>query len=170
MKYELLDDFQTEIDDYAYAPLMTRFKAYLIDWVALMSVFAVMCLLLLLIGVIGELVEPIMVLMILAMFIWNALWEASSYQGTIGKIYYEIRVCTVDGERLTFKRALWRQLWKLFSWSLSYIGLAVMYFTKRKQGIHDLVAKTIVVDLTQRRASEKEYDSDNDAFIDAAYN
>ena len=71
---------------------------------------------------------------------------SSRYQATIGKIALGIIVVDSNGKRLTFPRALVRELGKSVSLLTFGIGFAMIGFTKKKQGLHDLFVFSVVVD------------------------
>lgn len=77
--------------------------------------------------------------------LYNAGMEATRYQGSVGKIALGIKVIGLNGERLTFSKALLRNLSKFISWAILCIGYAMIVFDERKQGLHDKIADTFVV-------------------------
>jgi uncharacterized RDD family membrane protein YckC len=50
-----------------------------------------------------------------------------------------------EGNRLSFGRATGRWLAKILSVLILWIGLIMIGFTERKQGLHDMIAGTLVV-------------------------
>jgi uncharacterized RDD family membrane protein YckC/Tfp pilus assembly major pilin PilA len=78
--------------------------------------------------------------------LYHAGQESSSRQATLGKRALGIKVTDDAGRRLRFSHALGR--W--FATALSYltfdVGFLMAAFTERRQALHDLVAKTHVVD------------------------
>lgn len=74
-----------------------------------------------------------------------ALMESSSYQATLGKMALGIKVTDIDGNKLTFARALGRNAAKYISAIICLIGFIIAAFTERKQALHDLIASTLVV-------------------------
>jgi len=73
-------------------------------------------------------------------------FHASRLMATPGKLAVGIKVVRSDGQRLTFGRSLGRGFAYYLSILSLYIGLLMAAFTRRKQGLHDLVCDTIVVD------------------------
>jgi uncharacterized RDD family membrane protein YckC len=71
--------------------------------------------------------------------------ESSSAQATWGKRALNIVVTDTDGRRVSFLRALGRNLAKIISALLLCLGYLMVAFTSRKQGLHDLIASTLVV-------------------------
>ena len=78
--------------------------------------------------------------------LYYALMESSRHQATIGKIAMGIKVVDQQGRRLTFSHALARWFAAGLSYLTLYIGFLMVAFTQKKQGLHDLVAGTFVVD------------------------
>ena len=56
-----------------------------------------------------------------------------------------IQVTDLQGNRVSFGRALGRTLAKILSAIILYIGFIMAAFTEKKQGLHDMVAGTLVV-------------------------
>ncbi len=81
----------------------------------------------------------------LATLIYYVLLESSSWQGTLGKRALHIKVTDLEGNRLGKGRALGRHLAKIISGLIFLIGYIMVAFTKKKQGLHDILAKTLVV-------------------------
>jgi uncharacterized RDD family membrane protein YckC len=71
--------------------------------------------------------------------------ESSSAQATWGKRALNIIVTDTNGQRLSFWRALGRYLGKFISAVLLGFGFLMVAFTARKQGLHDMMASTLVV-------------------------
>ncbi|MBD8882183.1 RDD family protein [Rhodanobacter sp. 7MK24] len=82
---------------------------------------------------------------------YYALCESSPWQATVGKLALGIRVTDMQGRRLTLGRALIRYPAMLLSQLILFVGFIMVAFTQRKQGLHDLIASTLVLN---GRASE----------------
>jgi uncharacterized RDD family membrane protein YckC len=67
--------------------------------------------------------------------------ESSRHGATIGKMLIGARVVDLDGHRLNFWRSVWRQCAKGALW----FGYFAVGFSERKQALHDMAAKTLVV-------------------------
>lgn len=78
-------------------------------------------------------------------WLYYALFESSHLQATIGKHLLHIKVTDMQGARATFARATGRHFGKILSGVILAIGYLMVAFTKRKQGLHDILAKTLVV-------------------------
>jgi len=90
-------------------------------------------------GVIGALVSFV------ASYGYYAGMESSSYQATVGKIALGIQVTDLSGDRISFGRALGRNLAEILSALILLIGYIMVAFTEKKQGLHDMIAGTLVV-------------------------
>lgn len=86
--------------------------------------------------------------MISAIFVLNwlyfALMESSKLQATVGKLAIGVVVTDLRGERLSFARATGRYFAKILSIMILCIGYIMVAFMPRKQGLHDLIASTLV--------------------------
>lgn len=71
--------------------------------------------------------------------------ESSSWQGTIGKKAVGLVVTDMNGNRISFLRALGRYVGKFLSAMIIFIGFIMVGFTERKQGLHDMIASTLVL-------------------------
>lgn len=85
------------------------------------------------------------VLPVMMFWAYFALMESSRHQGTLGKMVMGLRVMTEDGQRLSLGRATARFLGRMLSGMILCIGYIMVAFTEKKQGLHDLIAGTIVV-------------------------
>lgn len=83
------------------------------------------------------------VITLLIFVFYFTLFEQSKWKGSIGKIFTKLSVSDMDGERLTFKKTLFRNMLKIPS-ILTIIGVYIIDATKHKQSLHDLLARTKV--------------------------
>lgn len=81
----------------------------------------------------------------LVTWLYFALLENSSWQGTIGKKILRLYVTDSAGNRLRLARATGRNLSKCLSSTTAGVGYAMCGFTKKKQVLHDIVAKCLVL-------------------------
>ena len=86
---------------------------------------------------------------IIAGWLYYALMESSSKQGTIGKQVMGIRVTDLEGNQISFGRASGRYFGKILSALILAIGYLMMLFTQKKQTLHDLMAGCMVVKKSQ---------------------
>ena len=84
------------------------------------------------------------VLTIAASWLYEAVMESSSYQATLGKMILGMKVTDLYGNRISFARATGRHFAKILSAMILCIGFIMVGLTERKQGLHDLVAGTLV--------------------------
>jgi uncharacterized RDD family membrane protein YckC len=81
---------------------------------------------------------------VIALLYWTIM-ESSKYQATIGKLALGLKVTDMDGNSLDFVKALVRNLCKILSGMIMGIGYIIAGFTEKKQGLHDIIANTLVV-------------------------
>jgi len=77
-------------------------------------------------------------------WLYEAFMESSSYQATLGKMIFGMKVTDLNGNRISFERATGRHFAKWLSAMVLGIGYIMVGFTERKQGLHDLLAGTLV--------------------------
>jgi uncharacterized RDD family membrane protein YckC len=75
-------------------------------------------------------------------FLYMMLMEGESGQ-TLGKKFFKIKVVADDGSPLTFGRVFIRNVIGIFDRSV--IGAVIIWFSKRRQRLGDMAAKSIVV-------------------------
>ena len=83
-------------------------------------------------------------LTVVASWLYGALMESSSYQATLGKMIFSMKVTDLHGNRIDFARATGRHFAKWLSGLALCIGFIMVGFTERKQGLHDMLAGTLV--------------------------
>jgi uncharacterized RDD family membrane protein YckC len=66
---------------------------------------------------------------------------------TPGKMLFRLKVVRVDGQEMTYGRALLRLLCWILSMLLFGIGFLTIACTRRKHGLHDMLAGTSVIRL-----------------------
>jgi uncharacterized RDD family membrane protein YckC len=81
---------------------------------------------------------------VIAILYWS-LMESSKYQATVGKIALGLKVTDLDGNSLDFVKSLIRNVCKIISGMILFIGYIMAGFTEKKQGLHDIIAGTLVV-------------------------
>jgi len=147
----MFQNFQTP----AYAGFWMRVLAYIIDSLIMSIVFFPLGLLIGLLMAGSGLDEnsPVMAfgnlglngISILSGWLYHGFLESSSWQGTIGKKVLGLRVTDIDGHRIGFGRATGRYFGMILSGMICLIGFLMVAFTERKQGLHDLLAGTLVL-------------------------
>lgn len=87
----------------------------------------------------------VILMSIIINWLYYALMECSSKQGTIGKMAVGIKVTDYQGERIGFGRATGRFFAKYISGFILCIGYFMAGFTSNKQALHDIIASTYVI-------------------------
>jgi uncharacterized RDD family membrane protein YckC/Tfp pilus assembly protein PilE len=77
--------------------------------------------------------------------IYYAAFESSSAMATPGKMVLGIIVCDMHGRRMSFWRALGRNIAKWVSSIICNIGYFMAGFTQRRQALHDIICNCLVV-------------------------
>jgi len=88
-------------------------------------------------------------LAIMAIWVYFAVMESSSTQGTLGKMALGIKVTDTYGNRIGFGKASGRFFGKMISGIVLGIGFLMVAFTEKKQGLHDIMADCLVVNKNQ---------------------
>lgn len=82
---------------------------------------------------------------IIISWFYFALLESSSWQATIGKKAFGLKVTDMNLKRISFLRATGREFGKYLSMAILFIGFFMIAFTERKQGLHDKLAECLVI-------------------------
>ncbi len=77
--------------------------------------------------------------------LYHVIMESSAKQGTHGKQILQIRVCDMEGNRISLGNAAGRNLAKIFSLLPLFVGYLYIFFNKKQQGFHDVIAGTLVI-------------------------
>lgn len=125
--------------DKIYAGFWLRLVAFVIDGI--------------IIGFAGSFIQYFLVtfpsLMYIALillgWLYASLMESSNFQATIGKIVMSLQVQDMNGKRISFLRATVRHFSSFISFLLFFAGYIMIGFTKKKQGLHDIIAGCLVV-------------------------
>lgn len=78
-------------------------------------------------------------------WLYYSLMESSQRQATLGKLAAGIKVTDINGNRISFLQATGRYFAKILSGLMFGIGYLMIIFTEKKQGLHDILAGTLVV-------------------------
>ena len=78
-------------------------------------------------------------------WLYWALMESSSKQGTVGKDLVGIMVTDAEGSRMSFGKATVRHFAKVVSALPALAGFVMAGFTAKKQALHDLITGSRVV-------------------------
>jgi uncharacterized RDD family membrane protein YckC len=85
-----------------------------------------------------------LIVSIFASWLYEAFMESSSYQATLGKMIFRMKVTDLNGNRISFETATGRHFAKWLSGLILCIGFIMVGLTERKQGLHDILAGTLV--------------------------
>ncbi|KPP91468.1 RDD family protein [Erythrobacter sp. HL-111] len=131
-----------------YAGFWIRVGAYLIDTVILIAVQFVLALLTGAALFTTQAEETLGIADLLGTLVGFAYFigfEGSEMQATPGKKALGLIVTDERGGRISYLRAAGRSFGKILSGLVLAIGYIMVAFTERKQGLHDLLASTLVV-------------------------
>jgi len=129
---------QTKLDQVWYAAFRLRFRAYIRDFFICLAVFVLG-------GIIAGIVfenssaSRVVAFLLVGVFIMGyEPFMVSRYGGTFGHRSANIRVVRANtSENLSFWRAVIRALVK---WYFGLFSFVLMFCTKRRQSLHDLIA------------------------------
>jgi uncharacterized RDD family membrane protein YckC len=86
----------------------------------------------------------VLMVVVFGSWLYEAFMLSSPYQATLGKMIFGIMVSDLHGNRISFARATGRHFAKWLSGLFLCIGYIMVGFTERKQGLHDMLAGTLV--------------------------
>jgi uncharacterized RDD family membrane protein YckC len=129
-----------------YAGFWIRFAAYTID-VVVMLIPLNLLRFLMKAGVSPETYDAAgaELMVSIVWWIYCAVLESSPWQGTVGKKVLGLVVTDLNGKRIGFGRATGRFFAELLSFLLLAIGVLMVGWTQKKQGLHDMMAGTLVL-------------------------
>lgn len=78
-------------------------------------------------------------------WLYEALLTSSSWQATVGKRILDLKVTDELGNPISFEKATGRFFAKILSGLLFCFGFLMVAFSARKQGLHDMLAGTLVM-------------------------
>ncbi|MEX3625331.1 RDD family protein [Viridibacillus arvi] len=127
-----------------YVGFWKRFLSYTIDYLVVGSLSFIL-------SIVFSFAFPstfagVLLIQLLIDVCYYALLESSSLQGTLGKRALGIIVVDKNGDRISIGTAVIRFLIKTFLSPIFCIGFIMAAFTEKKQGLHDLIAKTYCVE------------------------
>lgn len=82
----------------------------------------------------------------LFLIVWSyfSFQESSTRKGTVGKQAMNLIVTDLEGNRISFAQATMRFLGKFPAAFPFFTGFLLIFFTKKKQAFHDILAQTLV--------------------------
>ena len=92
--------------------------------------------------------------------LYFAIQESSAYQATLGKRLLGLAVCNLEGERISLVRAIFRNVLRIINLMIFSIGYLLILFTPKEQGLHDLIAKTLVIDESEYEDVDEDEDEE----------
>ena len=87
----------------------------------------------------------VVIISIIPHWLYFTVLESSTWQGTIGKRLFSIRVTDLSGRQISFARANGRYFGKFVSALILGMGYVIVAFTDRKQALHDTMASCLVL-------------------------
>lgn len=97
------------------------------------------------ISTLPELPTALVALYVFLPLVYFAGFESSRLQATPGKFLLRIYVTDLNGNAISFWRALGRYFGKIASSLILNLGYLLAAFTIKKQALHDMLAHTLVV-------------------------
>ncbi len=82
--------------------------------------------------------------LVLGFLYFTLLWS-SAMQASLGQKVCGLKVITTAGGQLSYLNAVGRYFALLLSFMILFIGVIMVAFTERKQGLHDMLAGTYVI-------------------------
>ena len=150
--------YQSAYDNVVYAGFWFRFAACIIDYIVLYIANLLIQLPLTIFMRMGSggggpgmfpalygFASLSFVLSICTRWLYYAWMESSSNQGSLGKMACGIKVTDMNGERISFAHATGRYFASILSTLALCVGYIIAGFTDKKQALHDMIAKTLVV-------------------------
>ena len=119
-----------------YGDLGKRIVASIIDSIVLSAIGFLLGLLLSFAGVI---IAP------LVSWLYYILLEGGSWHATLGKRMMGLYVADADGNGIKYSTAILRMIGKMLSGLILGIGYIIGFFNDSKQCLHDMIAKTYVL-------------------------
>ena len=154
---EIVEQVSSTISNPRYAGFWRRFGAVIIDSIFLAAVFfSIEAIASLIVGApLGSfrflnsdwmiLDRALEVVIALVTFLYFTVFESSRKQATLGKSVFNLKVTDCWGNRIKFMRAVVRYIGHYISAIILLIGYLMVIWTKKKQGLHDKMAGTLVI-------------------------
>jgi uncharacterized RDD family membrane protein YckC len=93
--------------------------------------------------------RPVSIVIVLLGYAYYVLFECSKWQATPGKLALDLRVAGLqDGQRLSLGRSAGRnavRLLNIVTGLIPFVCYVAVAWTQRRQGLHDLLAGTVVL-------------------------
>jgi uncharacterized RDD family membrane protein YckC len=121
------------VPSFDYASFGRRFLAFILD----AMILAIPCM-------IANHIIPIVGSIAVAFF-YGPILESSDLQATLGKHLMGIQVVDLQGRRISLQASLIRNVIKIFSTGILFLGYFFALFTQRHQALHDMLADTVII-------------------------
>ncbi len=126
-----------------------RLLATVVDWLIVSAGYIIIAFIIVMTvhnRMVGLVVTACLFILIpLTRLIYQVIMESSAKQATYGKQLLRIRVCDLEGQRISALHALGRNMAKIFSVLTFFIGYLFSFFNKKQQCLHDIIAGTLVM-------------------------
>lgn len=107
-------------------------------------------------GILGVVFVLLVIVIMLLSNFGYFVYMTYKYQSTLGKMAVGIKVLNDNGKKPTLSEVMMREvLGKIVSYLTMKIGYLIAAFTDKKQALHDMIGKTIVVAKDQKEGSNK---------------
>lgn len=118
-----------------YGGFIGRFIAYIIDNLVFVPIY-------LIVPMDSELVQ-----FLVWIILWTAyyVWMNGTYGATIGKMLLKLKIVKEDGSKITYSDALLREIGSYLSFVVLCLGYLAIIGDKKKQGWHDKISHTVVL-------------------------
>ena len=92
-----------------------------------------------------ELEIVVNIMSIVTWWLYSAVFESSNFMATPGKMALGIVVTDYQNQKISFAQASGRHFGKIISGIIIGIGFIMAAFTEKKQGLHDIMSGTLIV-------------------------
>ena len=131
---------KTQVKTFRYGGFWIRFLAMLLDGI----IFGIPAAILQLLIIFATGVVELGYLVSLAIVVLTIYLDGTR-GGTPGKLVLGLRIVNEQGEIIGIPYAILRYIGKILSGFILGIGYLMIAFTEKKQGLHDMIAKTYVI-------------------------
>jgi len=126
-----------------------RLMASALDWFIVSAVFAMIAIVAVLFTsdrvVRIAIAFSLLIIIPVAKLIYHIIMESSRKQATYGKQMMRIRVCDMNGQRISVAHSIGRNVAKIASVLSFFVGYLFAFFNKKQQCLHDMIAGTLSV-------------------------
>jgi len=129
----------------SYGGFWLRVFAFIIDEIVVLVGTSLVVMLVMGEGTEESLEMVVDLINLVSVWLYYTLLESSNWQATLGKKTIGLKVTDLQGQQIGFGQANARFWSKILSALILMIGFLMVAFTEKKQGLHDRIAKTLVV-------------------------